>query len=69
MSDSREVKKIILLYKSQPDAQVTEFILLYKSQPDAQVTEFILSDNCSTCFGRHHYPSSGAQNNCNYSIW
>jgi len=27
-----------------------------------------LSDNCSTCFGCHH-PSSGAQNNCNYSIW
>jgi len=28
-------------------------ILVYKSQQDAQVTEFILSDNCSTCFGRH----------------
>jgi len=38
-------------------------------QLDAQVTEFILSGNCSTCFGRHHHPSSGAQNNCNYSIW
>ena len=25
--------------------------------------------HCSTCFGRHYYPSSGAQNNCNYSIW
>jgi deoxyxylulose-5-phosphate synthase len=22
-----------------------------------------------TCFGCHYYPSSGAQNNCNYSIW
>jgi len=44
-------------------------ILAYKSQQDAQVTELILSDNCSTCFGRHYYPSSGAQNNCNYSIW
>jgi hypothetical protein len=44
-------------------------ILLYKSQQDAQVTEFILYDNCSTCFGRHYHPSSGAQNNCNYSIW
>jgi len=32
------------------------------------VTEFILSDNCSTCFRHHYYPSSGAQNNCNYSI-
>jgi len=41
----------------------------YKSQQDAQVTEFILSDNCSTCFGRHYHPSSGAQNNCKYSIW
>jgi len=20
-------------------------------------------------FGRHYHPSSGAQNNCNYSIW
>ena len=33
-------------------------ILEYKSQQDAHVTEFILSDNCSSCFGRHHYPSS-----------
>jgi len=38
-------------------------ILVYKSKQDAQVTEFILSDNCSTCFGRHYHPSSGAQNN------
>jgi hypothetical protein len=44
-------------------------ILVYKSQLDAKVTEFILSDNCSTYFGRHYHPSSGAQNNCNYSIW
>jgi len=36
-------------------------ILIYKSQQDAHITEFILSDNCSTCFGRHHQPSSGAQ--------
>jgi hypothetical protein len=35
-------------------------ILVYKSQEDAQITEFILSDNCSTCFGRHSHPSSGA---------
>jgi len=28
-----------------------------------------LSDNCSTCFGFHYHPSSGAQNNCNYNIW
>jgi len=44
-------------------------ILVHKSKQDAQVTEFILSDNCSTCFRRHYHPSSGAQNNCNYSIW
>jgi len=44
------------------------YILVYKSQQDAHVTEFILSDNCSTCFGGHYHPSSGAQN-CNYSIW
>ena len=44
-------------------------ILLCKSQQDAHVTEIILTDNCSTCFGRHYHPSSGAQNNCNYSIW
>ena len=31
-------------------------ILVYKSQQDAHVTEFILSDNCSTCFGRHYPP-------------
>jgi hypothetical protein len=43
-------------------------ILVYKSQQDAHVTEFILSDNCFACFGRHHHPSSGAQDNCNYSI-
>jgi hypothetical protein len=36
-------------------------ILLNKSQQDAHVTEFILSDICSTCFGRHYHPSSGAQ--------
>jgi hypothetical protein len=36
-------------------------IVLYKFQQDAHVTEFILSDNCSTCFGRYHHPSSGAQ--------
>ena len=36
-------------------------IFVYKPQQDAQVTEFILSDNCSTCFGRHYHPSSGAQ--------
>jgi len=23
--------------------------------------QFILSGNCSTCFGRYHHPSSGAQ--------
>ena len=28
-----------------------------------------LSDDCSTFFGYHCHPSSGAQNNCNYSIW
>jgi len=52
-------------------SMLTKFdtILLYKSQQDAQVTEFLLTDNCSTCFGRHYHPSSGAQNNCNYSIW
>jgi hypothetical protein len=44
-------------------------ILVHKSQQDAQVTEFICSDNCYTCFGRHYHPSSGAQNNCTYSIW
>jgi hypothetical protein len=44
-------------------------ILIYKSQVDAHFTEFILSDNCSTCFGYHYHTSSGAQNNCNYSIW
>jgi len=27
-----------------------------------------LSENRSTCFGFHYHPSSGAQNNCNYSI-
>jgi hypothetical protein len=44
-------------------------ILVYKSQHDAHVTEFNLSGNCSTRFGRHHHPSSVAQNNRNYSIW
>ena len=44
-------------------------ILLYKSQQDAHVTQFILSDNCSTYFRHYYHPSSGAQNNCNYSIW
>ena len=26
-----------------------------------KVTQFILSENCSTCFGWYHRPSSGAQ--------
>jgi len=43
-------------------------ILIQKSQQEAHVTEFILPDDCSTCFGYHYHPSSGAQNNCNYSI-
>jgi hypothetical protein len=44
-------------------------ILIQKSPQDAHVTEFILSDDCSTCFGDYYHLSSGAQNNCNYSIW
>jgi len=44
-------------------------ILIQKSQQDAHITEFILSDDCSTCFRYHYHPSSGAQNNSNYSIW
>jgi len=36
---------------------------MYKSQ------NLFLSENCSTCFGRHNHPSSGAQSNCKYSIW
>jgi hypothetical protein len=36
-------------------------ILIQKSEQDAHVTEFILSDDCSTCFGYHYHPSSGAQ--------
>ena len=27
-----------------------------------------LSDDCRTCFEYHYQPSSGEQNNCNYSI-
>jgi hypothetical protein len=45
------------------------FILVHKSQQEAQVTEFILSDNYSTCFGRHYHPHKKKKNNCNYSIW
>ena len=51
----------------EANSQISQFlanksknILLYKSQQDAHVTGFILSDNFSTCFGRHHHPSSGA---------
>ena len=40
----------------------------WRTPQDTHVTEFILSDDCSTCFGYHCHPSSGAQNNCNYSI-
>ena len=36
---------------------------MHKSQ------SLFLSENCSTCFGFHYHPSSGAQNNCNYNIW
>ena len=61
-------------YSSNPlnfllyNTKICNNILIQKSQQDAHVTEFILSDDCSTCFGRHYHPSSGAQNNCNYSI-
>jgi hypothetical protein len=48
--------------------RIKSTILVHKSQQDTQVTEFILTANCSTCFGRHYHPSSGAQNNCNYRI-
>ena len=44
-------------------------ILIQKSQQNAYVTEIILFEDCSTCFGYHYHPSSGAQNNCKYSIW
>jgi len=40
-----------------------------KFQLDTQFTEFISIWHCSTCFGRYCHPSSGAQNNCNYSIY
>jgi len=33
-------------------------ILIHKSQQGAQVTEFILSDNCSTCSGRHYHSNT-----------
>ena len=36
-------------------------ILIQKSRQVAHITEFILSDDCSTCFGYHCHPSSGAQ--------
>jgi hypothetical protein len=47
---------------------VTHNILVYKSQQVAHVSEIILSENCTTRFGCHYNPSSGEQNNCNYSI-
>jgi len=43
-------------------------VLIYKSQKDAHVTKCISSDNCSTCFGWYHHPSSGEHNNCNYKL-
>ena len=61
---------LIRLLKGQYTGSVhRNNILIQKSQQDAHVTEFILSDDCSECFGYHYHPSSGAQNNCNYSIW
>jgi hypothetical protein len=53
----------------QPERNRDIIFFLEISQQDAQVTEFILSDNRSTCLGRHYHPSLGAQNNCNYGIW
>jgi len=60
---------VCVWYGKMATQQEENPFLIYKSQQDAHVTEFILSDNCSTCFGRRHHPSSGAQNNCNYSIF
>jgi len=60
---------ITIVYEMSFVSQKLQNVQIYKYQQDAHVTEFILSDNCTTCFGRHYHPSSGAQNNCNYSIW
>jgi len=43
-------------------------ILIQKSQQDENVTEFTLSDDCSTCFGYHYHPSSGADFFCLFGI-
>jgi hypothetical protein len=44
-----------LSYSFKFHYNITCSILIYKSQQGAHATEFILSDNCSTCFGRHHH--------------
>jgi hypothetical protein len=57
-----EGERLLLRPRRRWEVNIKRHILVYKPQLDAQVTEFILSGNCSTCFGRHHHPSSGAQN-------
>ena len=39
-----------------------KFIPIYIQQ-DATLHSLFISGNCSTCFGRYHHPSSGAQTN------
>ena len=53
--------RTVFLFQVTANDKKCSFILLYKSQQEAHVTEFILSDNCSTCFGRHYHPPSVAQ--------
>jgi len=48
---------------------VDKYIISYKSQQDAQVTEYIFVWELLYMFRVSLSPISGAQNNCNYSIW
>ena len=53
---------------SQKNGEHRNNILVYKSQ---HVTEFILSDNFSTCFGRHYHISVLQNLMCNtyFQLW
>jgi len=60
----------LVIYKDYTEMHGQQNMTFYYINPSKMhMSQFILSDNCSTCFGRHYHPSSGAQNNCNYSIW
>jgi len=68
-ANSVEFCCVLLLLLGYLLSELSYSFLYINSNKMHMLQSLFLSDNCSTCFGRHYHPSSGVQNNCNYSIW